>query len=268
MTKLRRRCLVALVALAGAVTTSVAVPAAAVGSAAVQTAWARYDFHSARSGFLVISGRVDPAPGAFFAEVTELDARSTQPRAPFADVLDLDSFSELGTYGAVGNRDLCPGPVTCIAQNGGLGFSISFDVSGDGRHMQDIREYFVVRGAHVVIHDRLLKRWTASHRAGGVTRRTVADASGAGAVALGQTVGANLGVTAPGPTGGSIAIAVPGCDQIGAGALILSGGLTGETTICPTDNVAAIARKATTWDATGAVAGWSNNTTRLVVLRA
>lgn len=267
MTQLHRRCLVGLVAVVGVLVTSVGVPAVAAKSAPVQTAWARYEFHSARSGVLLISGTVEAAPGAFFAEVAEFGANTTQPQT-FADVLDLDSFSQVGTYGTAGNRDLCPGPVVCVAQNGGLGFSVTFDVEGDGHHVQDLREYFAVRGAHVVIHDRVLHGWTATHRAGGVTRRTVADANGSGAVALGQTVGTNLGVTAPGPAGGSLAVAVPGCDQAGAGALILSGGMTGETTLCPTDNVVGIAKKKTTWDATGAVAGWSSNTTRLVVLRA
>lgn len=263
-----RRGVIGLAVVLTGLATVVAVPATAARPAPVETAWARYDFHSARSGFLQITGRVDAAPGAFFAEVAEFDADGTHPQTPFADVLDLDSLSELGTYGAVGNRDLCPGPVVCLAENGGLGFSISFDVTGDGRHVQDIREYFVVRGAHIVVHDQLLDRWTAHHRTGGVSRRTVADVEGAGAAALGQVVGANLGVSAPGPAGGSLAIAVPGCDQAGAGVLLLSGGLTGETALCPTDSVASVAKSATTWNAAGAVAGWSDNTTRLLVVRA
>lgn len=268
MSLLSRRCVIALASVAGLVAPAVAVPALAAGTAHVQTAWARYDFRSAHAGFLEVTGRVDAGPGAFFATTTVFQPHSSQPQAPFSFVLDLDSSDQMGTYGAAGNRDLCPGAPTCVIENGGLVFSASFDVTGDGRHVQDISTYIVARGAHVVIRDRLVDRWSASHRAGGVMRRTVADADGAGVVAAGQTVGANLGVSAPGPTGGSIAIAVPGCDQAEAGALMLSGGLTGETALCPTTNVAAVAKKATTWKAAGAVGGWSQNTTRLVVLRA
>lgn len=267
MTQLLRRCLVSLLAIAG-VATSAAIPAAAGGSAPLQTAWARYDFHSVHSGFLRVTGSVEAAPGAFFASVTEFQPHSTNPQAPFADVLDLDTLGQLGTYGAVGNRDLCPGPAVCVAEDGGLAFSVDFDVNGDGRHLADISNYLVVRGAHVVIHDRLLAHWTATHRTGGVTRKTTADVTGAGAVAFGETVGANAGVSAAGPAGGSIAIAVPGCEEGGAGVLTLTGGLTGETTLCPTDSIAAIAKRATTWNVSGAVAGWSELATRLVVLRA
>jgi hypothetical protein len=268
MSHLLRRCLVGLVAGVGVVATSVAVPAAAAAAPTVQTAWARYDFRSAHSGYLAIKGRVDPGPGAFFATTTVFNAHSSQPQAPFSFVLDLDSSAETGTYGAVGNRDLCPGAVTCVFKNGGLVFDASFDVTGDGRHVQDIRSYIAARGTHVVIRDMVLRHWEATHRASGVVRRTVADVDGAGVVAAGQVVGSNVGVTAPGPAGGSIAIAVPGCDQIGAGALILSGGATGETTLCPTGPIAAVAKRSTTWTATGAVAGWSEYTTRLIVLRA
>lgn len=267
MTRILRRVIVAVVALVSVAASAIAIPAGAAGSPDAHTAWARYVFHGKGSGFLQVTGRVEAAPGAFFALVTEFRDPHAPPQAPFADVLDLDSLSQAGTYGAAGNRDLCPGLATCIAENGGLGFTVSFGVGGDGRHVQDVRQYIVARGAHVVVRDQMRIGWTATHRAGGVTRRTVSDATGAGAVALGQTVGAELGVSAPGPAGGSIAIAVPGCEQAGAGVLTLTGGVTEETTICPTDNIAGVAEKATTWNASGAVGGWSNNTSRLIVLR-
>lgn len=267
MTRGLRRWLLTLLAIAGVLTTSVAIPAGADGASAVQTIWSRYDFHSARPGLLQVDGHMDPAPGAFFATVTVFGSHTSEPHATFASVLDLDAFDEMGTYGAAGNRDFCPGAATCVVRAGQLTFRDGFQVFGGSRQAADISVYIVARGANVVIHDRVLDHWKANHRTGGVVRRTVSDASGAGVIAASQTVGANLGVSAPGAAGGSVAIAVPGCDEAGAGLFMLTGGLTGETTICPSDLISAVAKKATTWKAAGAVAGWSGLATRLVVLR-
>jgi hypothetical protein len=191
-----------------------------------------------------------------------------KPTAFFPDVIDLDAASTVHTYGAIGDQDLCSGPVDCHVHGGRLTFGLTFTISGDGKHPVDLQQYIVARGADVRIHDAFLIHWNARHRVGGVLRRTADQAGGAGVDARGVVAGANSGTTARGFSDGSIAIAAPGCDIAGAGVLTLTGGVHDPVlAVCPSDLVTDLAPHGTTWTATGAVAGASSYSTRLLVLR-
>jgi hypothetical protein len=246
------------------------VPAsyAAVGAEQhAQTEWSRYSYDARQPGILFVTGSFDIRPGSYFAVLDEIDTRGPDPES-LGVVVDLDAFGAGDTYGALGNRDLCRGPVRCEVANGQMSFTVEFTVNGDGRHRQHLRQYVIARGAHVVVHDVLLRGWTAAHRRGGALRRTDADAQGAGAMVDGAGAGADLGVSAPGPAGGSLALAVPGCEQAGAGMITLAGGEQSQTALCPTYSVGAVARHKTTWRLTGAVAGATAYKTRLLVVAA
>lgn len=264
-----RRSVVIVSALIASIASAATVPlSASAGAPVLQTRWARYSFDGTGSGLLYVSGSVKIVPGAFFATVSVANPHSPKPAPFFPDLLDLDAGSTAGTYGALGDRDLCAGPVSCHASGGRLEFSLTFGIQGDGRHRLDLSDYIVIRGADPTIHDIAVVRWTARHRTDGVLRRTDESAGGAGVTAYGLVAGVNTGTSAPGPAAGSVALAVPACDMVGAGVLTLSGGANGATAVCPSDLIADVAKRGTTWTATGAVAGASNHTTRLLVIRA
>lgn len=170
------------------------------------------------------------------------------------------------SYGALGNHDLCVGPVTCRSTASGFGFGVSFTVQGGGPR-QDIRLYLVMRGTDVHIHDLAMIGWRARHTASGVLRRTDVDATGAGVAFAGEDAGATVSVGAPGFTAGSVAIGVPECDVVGAGAMTLTGGQGVVPAVCPSEPVSDVARGKTQWSFSGATAGVSEDSTRLLVIR-
>lgn len=263
-----RRARVVAATLAAVVGTSTiysasASVATASTSAAVQTTWSRYEFVGKDNGLLVIDGTAEVGAGSFLVE-----ANVGPDGDAYGDVLDFDAVGPVGTYGAVGHHDLCAGPLTCEVAHGRLHFGVIYQVEGDGRHRLDLRFYVAVRGRHVQVRDQLLMGWSAQHRHGGVVRRTAADTDVVGATVPGVTAGVNAGVSAPGPAGGSVAVAIPACDVVGAGLLRLSGGRHAATAVCPSDPVSAVAARRTKWTASGAVAGVSEYASRLVVLRA
>ena len=245
-----------------------ASPAAAEHASSLQTKWAKYSYNGRGYAFLQIMGSAKIVPGSYFATVDVDRPTSSKADAFFPFILDLDSLSSARSYGAIGNRDLCPGPVNCHARGGAFSFSVGFTVQGGGSRPNGLDTYVVLRGADVKIHDILLHGWTAHHRDGGALRVSDSQAGGAGVDVFGNAAGANTGTSAPGPRGGSIGIAVPACDQVGAGLLVLTGGEQTQTAVCPSDAVAAVARRATTWTATGAVAGVSAYSTRMLVIDA
>lgn len=253
-------------AVTAALATSVAIPAVAARSTRMQVLWARYDFRGAGNGQLVLEGTARIGVGSYIADADVMTYSGGMSTS--GHVFDVTNIEDSRTYGALGNRDLCAGPLTCSWQGGKFGFGMDSQVFGDGHHFLHIRVYIAIAGEDVHLHDKLLDGWTAHHRSGGVTRVTDESAGGGGVQAGGQTLGVNTGATAAGPDGGSVAIAVPGCDDVGAGVLTLTGGATSTTALCPSDAIVGISNRPTTWVASGAVAGASENTTRLVVLRA
>jgi len=264
---LRRRGMTGLLVAAVAVAGFVVPTYAAAAKPHLRTVWSRYSFDGKRNGFLFVAGSFQIRPGSFFAVLDEVDTHGPHPES-FGDVVDLDAFGASETYGSLGDRNLCTAPVQCQVVNGRMTFTVEFTVNGDGKHREHLRQYIVARGAHLVVHDVFLKGWTPAHRQGGATRRTDDDADGAGVMAAGTGVGTDLGVSAPGPAGGSLALAVPACDQIGAGLMTLSGGTQTQTAICPTTSISAVARHRTTWQLSGAVGGATSYATRLLVIAA
>ena len=250
-------------------TAALAAPAAAAGhEVGLQTKWAKYSYSGRGDGFLEIVGSAKIVPGTFFATVDVDRPNSSKADAFFPFILDLDSLASADSYGAVGNRDLCAGPVDCHVTGGAFSFSVGFTIQGGGDTPMGLNTYVVLRGADVKIHDILVHGWTAHHHDGGALRVTDSQAGGAGVDAFGSSAGANTGARAPGPRAGSVAIAVPACDQVGAGVLLLTGGEQTQTALCPSDAIAAVARHAAKWTATGAVAGVSTYSTRLLVIDA
>jgi hypothetical protein len=259
---MRHRALAALVALLAAV---FALPASGA-SGGVQTAVSRYSFDGRVAGYMQTNGRIPLGPGAMFADVSVDATDPAHPMAFFGDVIDLSSTDAVRTYGAAGKQSLCSAPLSCHVANGVFSFSASYTAQSDGKHAMHLRYYIVTRGSHVVVRDQSLYHWTAAHHPGGLTMRTDDNATGAGASVGGDDIGAMTGVTAPGPAGGSVAILVPGCDVVGAGALTLDGGVSPPTALCPSDPVTDVAPGATTWSVTGADAGVSSNSSRLLVI--
>lgn len=227
---------------------------------------ATYSFDGAGDATMIVSGSIRMAPGAIFV-LTQADVTSrAQPQVFFPQVLDLDPTDGIRTYGALGNHTACAAPLTCSVSGDTFGFGISFDVQGDGKHPIHVRMFLAARGAAVTLRDRVMLHWHARHRSTGLITRTDADAAGAGAEVEGNDIGAMTSVSAPGATGGSVALAIPGCDALGAGVMTLTGGTQTQDALCPTQPVGALAWQRTSWQMTGFAAGVSQNQTRLVVL--
>ena len=227
---------------------------------------AKYSFDGGHDGVLTLNGSVDLAPGAFFSAVSVDETVPGHPDAYFPDVVDLGKTSGVQGYGAGHGVSLCSAPMTCTVSGGKFRFSSTYTVSTDGKTPVHLRYYIAVRGPHATITNGVLLHWTAKRRSSGLVTRTDADATGGGLNVFGEDAGVTTGVSAAGPRGGSVAILVPACDVVGAGAASLSGGLAQPTVVCPSDPVADVALRSTTWSASGAVAGVSEYQTRLVVL--
>ena len=249
--------------------TALAVPSTAGAAPAPSRSVARiYTFDGTGNGVLLVSGTIDPGKGhGLFASVTGEAAKTGAgpDTVFFPEVTDLDGTTP-HTFGALGQRDLCADPLTVCSElrGGGLGFSTSFSVSGDGKQTTHLRFAVIARGAKVTFTEQMIG-WRA-HDLRGVHQVTDDTADGAGVSAAGVTVGASLGATAPAARGGSVAIAVPPCDVAGAGVTLLTGPGSTQAGVCPTDAITATSRAAGTWTLTGAAAGVSTRSTRLLVL--
>jgi hypothetical protein len=227
-----------------------------------------YSFDRAGDGVLLVSGTIDPGKGrGLFAIVS--GAAEKAGGAPsdvfFPRIIDLESRGAR-TYGAIGARDLCIDPqVVCGDLPGGsFGFSASYTVSGDSEHASHVRFAVVARGAKVTLKEKMIG-WTGRDLRA-VRQVTDDQADGAGAAAFGASVGATLAASAPAGPRGSIAIAAPPCDLLGAGLAVLSGPTSTTPGVCPTDAFAAAESRGGTWALGGLAAGVSGRTTRLLVL--
>lgn len=239
------------------------VPASA--AATVQRVGLRLDFDGAGSGVYVISGviKTDARHPGLLASVS-----STGTHAYFPQVVELGTGGAHSTYGALGSHSLCPAPAVCtISPDGGtLGFSFSYSVQGDGVHPFHDRDYLVLQGAQVTLDHSGVGAWTL-HRFSSWTQVVDTQTAFAGAGSDGLDVEVDRSVSATGGSQGSVAIAVPPCDVIGAGVATLSGGAQGvQPVACPSSALAALATRRTTWDLSGALAGASALRTRLLVL--
>ncbi len=245
------------------------MPAMAHAASVQRTSVERiYSFDGVGDGVLLVSGTVDPGKGrGLFASVAGNTARTggALTQAFFPQILDLDSRHP-HTYGAIGARDLCIDPHTvCDAlPGGGLGFSSTFVVTGDGQHASHVRFAVVVRGAKITFKEKMIG-WQGSDLHA-VHQITDDQAQGAGAAAFDAAAGVTLAATAPAGARGSVAIAAPPCDVIGAGIALLSGPAGTTPGICPTNAFAAVTSRGGTWALTGPAAGISGRSTRLLVL--
>jgi hypothetical protein len=104
------------------------------------------------------------------------------------------------------------------------------------------------------------------HKLGSVHQVTDDTATGEGATAFGLAAGTTLSASAPSGRHGSIAVAAPPCDQLGAGVAVLTGPGVTDPQPCPTDAFADVTTKPGTWTMTGPAAGLSGRSTRLLVL--
>jgi len=263
----RRGLIAGLVAAACAALFGVVpLPALAAGHPRTQEVVARYSYDGAGDAVMVAGGTIRMAPGAILVFAQAEVSSRTNPLVFFPQVVDLDSRDGVRSYGAPGQHTLCAAPLSCSVQGDVFSFGVSNSVEGDGKTPLHLRFYLAARGAKVTLHDRAAIGWKIRHRTSGLVRRTDADATGAGIDAENFDLGVTTSVGAPGPAGGSVAIAVPGCDLVGAGLLMLSGGEQSTNALCPSGPVGELAWHKTTWSASGATAGVSTNQTRLVVL--
>jgi hypothetical protein len=227
-----------------------------------------YSFDGSGTGLLVVSGTVDPGRGrGLIASVAGDAARTGGPiqNVFFPDVFEMDMAAP-HTYGVAGRQDLCADPVTVctLAADGGLGFTSTFAVSGDDEHEAHVRFAIALRGARVTFKEKMIGwRGAPLH---GLRQVTNDDVEGEGVTGGGFTAGALLSASAPAGRRGSIAIGVPPCDDLGAGAVVLAGPSASQSAVCPTGAFAAVASRPGTWTLSGLAAGLSGHSTRLVVL--
>lgn len=225
---------------------------------------ARYSFDGSGNAVMALSGTVKMAPGAVFVLTTADVTNHSQPIVFFPQVIDLDPRDGVRTYGAGGNQSICAAPLSCSVKNDLFNFGVSDSVSGSGGTFH-LRLFLAARGAAITLHDKALLGWHAHHRSTGLVTRSDTDGTGGGVDVENVDVGVTAASSAPGPAGGSVAVAVPGCDVVGGGVLTLAGGTQTQDAICPSDPIGALAWKHTSWQLSGVAAGVSQNQTRLVV---
>jgi hypothetical protein len=213
---------------------------------------------------LSVEGSVEAIGRPGYLASVAADGEGSDLTPFFPDLVELgEDGAPLQTYGAVGAHDLCLSPVvTCDSRAGSssLQFGISFSVgkSSSPVHIRMVvaLEGTRVRASHVEIG------WKARKRLGGFSRVTT---GGTGVRTVGTSLEALPTATLPGGRGGSIAVAVPPCDQVGAGIVTLTGAKAASTTACPTGPFAAAAVGVTRWSMAGTAAGMSTYRTRLLV---
>lgn len=256
-----RRLLVSLLSLA---TVAVAAPSQAAAPR-LQRQLMVFTYDGLGPALLSVEGSVEAIgrPGYFATVIADEFDGQLDPFFP--DVIDLGgNGSPARTYGAVGAHDLCVSPVvTCTPSSttGSLGFGVSFSV-GRSTRPQHLRLLLALEGTKVsASHVEL--GWKAHVRHSGFTRST---AGGTGVRAFGAAVEAMPDASLRGGRSGSIAVAVPPCEDVGAGVVRLTGGRTTETAICPSYPVAAAAAGPTTWTTSGPAAGITTYRTRLIVI--
>ena len=255
-----------LALMISAVLLGAVLPAATAAAPAQQRQVHTYRFTGSGPSILYVKGTLlaKGAPALLSVVYTDDDPRTGRPRS--AMVTDVYEFGGDGTsvYGADGDLG-CVAPLRCTVDSDGpeIGFSIFYDL--DAPVPVAFSVHVVTQGARIRITDRVLERWRASHRTGGYTQVTAADATADGVVTSGTRAEVLRGATARGGRRGSIAIAVPPCD-VGVGQLRLDGGRAPVEIGCPTRAVAAFADRATTWRLSGLAAGTASTATRLLVI--
>jgi hypothetical protein len=216
-------------------------------------------------GLLSVSGTVEAngRPGYLASVAAEALDGHLDPFFP--DVYELgDGGAPAHTYGAAGTHDVCASPlVTCTADPGStsLQFSIGFSV-GESPRPVHLRMLIAVEGTKVKTASAKIG-WKGTKRTGGFSRVT---GGGTGFRAGGFAAEALPDASLRGGRKGSVAIAVPPCDQLGAGLLTLAGGRKDAVAACPTGPFTAAADGPARWSLTGDAAGVSSYLTRLIVV--
>ena len=242
------------------------LPAASAAPPPQQRQVHTYRFTGAGPSILYVKGTLlaQGAPALLSVIYTDDDPRTGRPRS--AMLTDVYEFGADGTsvYGA--NDDLgCVAPLRCTvdASGGEIAFSIFYDLDAPVPVAFTVR--VVTQAARVRITDRVLERWRATHRSGGYTQVTAADATADGVATSGTSAEVLREASARGGRRGSIAVAVPPCD-VGVGRMRLDGGRAPVEIGCPTRAVTAFADRATTWRLSGLAAGTASAGTRLLVI--
>lgn len=249
--------------LAGALAASGITPALA--GPRLQTEVLVLSYDGPGPAALVVDGYVEARgrPGYFAtASANVFDGRVS----PFSSgLVELGEPSgPVRTYGATGSHDLCADPaISCTTTPGSdrLRFTIG-STMGRSEAPMHARIYVALVGTSLHV-DTARIGWRVRTRTAGVARTS---GDGTGMQLLGGTVEALPAATLPGGRKGSIAIAVPPCDEQGVGDVTLSGGADPTPHSCPTSTFADAAAKATTWSLSGTAAGASEYRTRLLVI--
>jgi hypothetical protein len=210
-------------------------------------------------GYVEAKGR----PG-YFADVTG-GVHDGHLVPYFADVLELgEPAGPPHVYGAAGSHDLCAAPaITCTTTPGSsrLRFTVG-SIMGRSEATIHARYFLALEGTS--LHAETVGiGWKVQRRTAGISR---VAGGGTGAHALGSYVEAMPSASLPGGRRGSIAIAVPPCDELGAGTVTLTGAAQPDQRTCPTSAFADAAARATSWTLSGPAAGASEYRTRLLVI--
>jgi len=244
------------------------ISANAAPSARPKTLSAVYSYDGRAGGILVIDGEVDARGGAAsVALATAFASNSAHPLVFAPTVVDADAgHGGLRVITPRGVTTTCALPLTChVTNSGGIDFGYSFKVARSNQ-AEGVRFFVAVTGARVTMHDDALRNWSARHRQG--QARFVAEGTTSGAALDTDLVDASLStrVASTGFRGGSLAISIPACSDIGAGIWTLTTGDYDDRQICPVYAVADITGTASGWTAHGAAGGVSENSTALVVI--
>jgi len=229
----------------------------------------RFDFdgpaHGILRNHLDLSGTADLEPGAFLADALVDVTDRSDPQVPIADVSDFDELSAPHAYGPAGEIDPCPGVPICGTSTGEFVFGAGYSPPAEHGRVH-LRYYFVLRAAHIHYRVNALHGWRLRDYRGTVERITDAQSAGAGAGTFGDEAGALTDVSSSRTTAGTVAIAVPPCEDRGAGTLSLTGGTKSLAVPCGEGPAGAVAYRPVTWHLTGVAAGVSHGRTRLMVL--
>jgi hypothetical protein len=244
------------------------VAAHAASSAKPTTVSAVYSYHGRAGGVLVVDGEVDARGGvASLAFATVFGSRSAHPLVFSPAVVDADAGrGGLRVITPRGVSTTCALPLTChLTNSDGIDFGYVFKV-GQSDQAEGVRFFLAATGARVTLHDDALRNWSARRRQG--QARFVAEGATSGAAVDTDLVDASVStqVAAAGFRGGSLAVSIPACAEVGGGVWTLSTAGYDDRQLCPVYAVADMTDNGAGWTAHGAAAGITENSTALVVI--
>jgi hypothetical protein len=248
----------------------ITIPAVSGSAATLETRIFSFSYDGPGGNVMEYHASVQAAPGAFAAFAEVVDPASKSPTVS-GDIVDLDQFEAVRTFGPLGSSDVCPGTAILCATASSDGSAV---ITGGAAAFTDpskvihLREYVIIRGVSVRFSFDRGRGWRKRSTEQAAVRVLDSQAGDLGAAALGDEVSLHTGTRAQGYAHGSLALAAAPCEVAGTGSLTLIGGMSHASASCEAPVAGSLARGPTKWATAGNVVGVTRYATRLLVIPA